>query len=154
MQNWQDTRVNQPHCFFVYIPIIAPVDFLQYTHNSNNVGNYLSLHKHFTSTLSLVVFLWGSKRTAMHSTYLPLLTYLKCRNNLFFHYTPLLYCLCWGCLLYLDWDRVILLQASHRECQGREGNTLIAQVTVFDMSLFQHCFLSKLFSLKSVISCV
>lgn len=45
MQNWKDMRVNQPHCFFVYIAIIAPVDFLQYTQQlNNNVVNYLSLH--------------------------------------------------------------------------------------------------------------
>jgi len=55
-------------------------------------------------------------------------------------------------LLYLDWDHVIHLQASHRGCQGREGNIQISQVMVFDISLFQHCFLSKLFSQQAVFS--
>lgn len=121
---------------------------------NNNGCNYLSLIKHFPSTLSLVVFFWASTRTAMNSINLPLLTYPKWSNNLFLHYTPVLCCLSWDYQLYLDWDHVTHRQASHREWQGRKGNTLISQVIVLGMSLFQHCFLSKIFLLKSIISCV
>lgn len=150
MQSWKDMRMNQPHCSYVYIPIIAPMEPLQCIHNL--ITMYAI--KHFPSTLSLVVFFWASTRTAMSSIYLPLLTYLKWSNNLVLHYTPLLCCLSWDYLLCFGWDCATLRQASHREHQGRERNTLISQVMVFDTSLFQHCFLSKLFPLKYIITCV
>lgn len=151
MQSWKGESAP---LFLCINPNNCPCGvFAVHTQLNNNVCNYLSLNKHFPSTLSLVVFFWASTRTAMNSIYLPLLTYQKWSNNLFLHYTPL-YCLPWNYQIYLDWDHVTHRQASHRECQGREGNTLIPQVMVFGMSLFQHCFLSKLFPLKSITSCV
>lgn len=64
--------------------------------HNNNVDSYLSLRKHFPS---LAVFFWGSMRTAMNSTYLPLLTYLKRSNNLFFQ-TPLCCTVFAGAIIY------------------------------------------------------
>lgn len=88
--------------------------FAVHTQLNNNVGNYLSLIKHFPSTLSLVVFFWASTRTSVNSSDLPLQTYMKWSNNLFLHYASQLYYLSYDYQLYRDWDHVTLRQASHR----------------------------------------
>ena len=69
MQNWRDMRVNQPHYFFMYIPIIAPVDFLQYTHNLVSMKAITSL-----SALCFHLFFGGiflGKYKELNERYLP-----------------------------------------------------------------------------------
>lgn len=113
---------------------------------NNKVGNYLSLIKHFPSTLSLVVYFWASRRTAMNSAYLPLLTYLKWSNILVLHFASPLYCLSWDYWLCLDWDHVTLRQASHRVSgQGRKYSD-------FPSHGLWHESLSALFSQQALSS--
>lgn len=72
----------------------------------------------------------------MNSTYVLLLTYRMEQYSVFLLHPCLVLSLLGLLAIYLGWDHVILLQASHRECRGREGNILIFQVIAFDMSLF------------------